>query len=413
MRIVGLMSGTSADGVDAALVEIEGSGLQADVRLCAHLHGAFGAAMRREILMACEPRSCRVDRVCALHTALGHSYAAAVRGVASEAGVPLSAVDAVACHGQTIWHQPTPLEVAGGAWPGTTQIGSPAELAAAVGIPVVSDFRSADMAAGGQGAPLVPYADVLLFADRCHARAVQNLGGIANVTYVPAGGDLAGVAAFDTGPGNMVIDAVVRHFSRGRRTYDRDGAMARRGTPDAGVIDALLSGEPFFTQSPPKSTGRELFGRRFVLERFLPMCRAARLSAEDTVATATALTARSIAEAYRRWLLPRGGLDLVILGGGGARNTTLRSMLALELSKIVSGCTPLRVTTHEEFGIPDEAKEAMAFAILAYETLHGRPSNVPSATGARRPAVLGSVTPAPGRPWPMVLAHDPGTGSAR
>jgi anhydro-N-acetylmuramic acid kinase len=406
MLIIGLMSGTSADGVDAALVFLSGEGPRTRVRLIAHCHSQFSVGMREEVILACDPATTRTDRLCALNTALAHEYARAATGVAEAGSTPLSDVDAVACHGQTIWHQPTALPIGPGAWRGTTQIGSPAALAHALGVPVVSDFRSADMAAGGQGAPLVPFADVVLFADVPGARAVQNIGGIANVTYLPPRADLDDVIAFDTGPGNMVIDAVVSAVTCGDRAYDAAGAMAALGRPDQGIVRTLMAEEPFFAQPPPKSTGRETFGRRFVTERFLPVCRGKGLRDEDTVSTATEFTVQSIADAYRRWVLPKGELDVVVLGGGGARNRTLRSRLSSELA-------PARVATHADFGIPDEAKEAVAFAILAYESLHGRPSNVPSATGASRHVVLGSVTPAPGRPWPTSDLVPEGRSSGR
>ncbi len=401
MLIVGLMSGTSADGVDAALVSLSGQGRRTRVRLIAHRHTVFSSSLREEILRACDPATARSDRICVLNTALAHEYARAASEVAAAAGASLGDVAAVACHGQTIWHQPSALQIADGAWRGTMQIGSPAALAQAVGVPVISDFRSADLAAGGQGAPLVPFADFVLFSEVPGGRAVQNLGGIANVTYLPAEAETGDVIAFDTGPGNMVIDGAVGILTGGDRTYDVNGEMAACGHPSEDIVATLMAEEPFFALAPPKSTGREMFGRHFTMDRLLPLCRSRGLSDEDTVATATELTVQSIADAYRRWLLPRGALDMVVLGGGGARNLTLRSRLASELA-------PARIATHADFGIPDEAKEAVAFAILAYETLHGRASNVPSATGASRPVVLGSVTPAPGRPWPMAdtAPHD-------
>lgn len=406
MLLIGLMSGTSADGVDAVLAEIAGHGLETSVRLVAHRAEPFSAALREAILSSCEPGVSRLETLCALGTALGDAYARAAAGVAADAGIPLERVEALACHGQTIWHQPTPVEIGGERWTGTMQIGSAAALAARTGVPVVSDFRSADMAAGGQGAPLVPYADMVLFASRHETRAVQNIGGIANVTHLPARCGPEDILAFDTGPGNMVIDEVVRVVSHGRMQYDRDGHLAARGKACSTIVEQILRDEPFFSAAPPKSTGRELFGRRFVHDRFLPLCHAVGLSDVDTVATATLLTARSIARGYEQWLEPRGWPDVVILGGGGVHNPALVGMLRKLLA-------PASITSHAAFGIPGNAKEALAFAILAYETIHGRPSNIPAATGAARAVVLGSVTPSPDGRWPVAGRNEDKEGDRR
>lgn len=395
MRIIGIMSGTSVDAVDAALVEFREQDGKSTVQLLAFVALPFSSNLRRSILDACDLDRNRVDRTCVLGTALAHQYAEAARQVAREAGVSLIEVDAIACHGQTIWHQPEPLAIGDRAYRGTMQIGSSAVLAAETGVPVVSDFRSADMAAGGQGAPLVPYADFVLFGDSREHRAVQNIGGIANVTHLPAGGDLSSVTAFDTGPGNMVVDEVVRTLTGGNEQFDRDGHLAAAGTPDMKLVNELMDRVPFFSMPPPKSTGRELFGRAFVHEQFLPSARGRGLTLTDMVATATALTAYSIATAYERWLRPRGYPARVIVGGGGVHNQTLMAMLRRFVS-------PAVFETHADHGIPDDAKEAIAFAILAHATLQGKPANVPSATGARYPAILGSVTPAPGRGFPRI-----------
>lgn len=385
MLIIGLMSGTSADGVDAALVDIRGAN-RAEVVRCVAFHCVpFPERLRQAILDQCDRERSSVDVLCVLATALAHQYASAAQAVADQAGISLEDVAAIACHGQTVWHQPEPMEGLEGSYRATMQIGSAAAIAAATGCAVISDFRSADMAAGGQGAPLVPYADWALLTRIGEPRAVQNIGGIANVTYLPADGALEGVMAFDTGPGNMVIDQVAAILSHGTMAFDRSGSWAAQGEPAEDVVQRILSDEPFFSCPPPKSTGRELFGREFVERRFLPQCSARGLSDADTMATATALTARSIEIAYRRWLAPRGMPGTAIVGGGGVHNLTLMRMLGSALS-------PIRLTTHEEFGIHNDAKEAIAFAVLGYETLHGRPSNVPGATGASYPCVLGSVT---------------------
>lgn len=395
LRIIGLMSGTSADGTDAALVEFSEGEERPSIALLAFLCRPFPEGLRQAVLDLAALRDCRPASLIAVSEALALEYAAAVRDVARLARISLDTVDALACHGQTIWHQPVPWAAGAVTGRGTLQIGSAAVLAAETGVPVVSDFRSADMAAGGQGAPLVPFADLALFGDARETRAVQNIGGIANVTYLPAGGGPEQVVAFDTGPGNMVVDEVVRTLTDGLLQYDAEGAMALAGTPCPEIVEAILHEEPFFGQPPPKSTGRELFGRAFVHERFLPRCRSRGLGKYDTVATATLLTAQSIALAYRTWLPGDGFPQRVILGGGGVHNRALWAMLE-DLLK------PAAVCTHADFGIPDDAKEAMAFALLAYETLHGRPSNIPSATGARRPTVLGSITPTPDARWPRM-----------
>lgn len=387
MQIIGLMSGTSADGIDAALVDFEGEGRETRFSLRGFVCVPFCPELRTEILWAASGRSLNMQKVCLLNAALGEAFAAAAADVARRANIDLRTVEAIACHGQTVWHQPAPARAGGIEARGTLQLGSPSIIAARTGCRVVSDFRAADMAAGGQGAPLVPYADWALIANGLETCAVQNIGGIANVTYLPPGGSIDDVIAFDTGPGNMVIDAVVNALSEGRLQYDKNGEWASRGQVNSTLLHRLLS-HPFFAQGPPKSTGREQFGSRYTANA-LRAARRLSVRDEDTVATVTMLTAQSIADAYGAWLLPRGNMDAVIVGGGGTSNATLMRML-LEL--LPSQC---RMATHAELGIPDDAKEAMAFALLGYETLHGRTSNVPSATGATRRVILGSITPTP------------------
>lgn len=384
MLIIGLMSGTSADGIDAALVEVSGEGRSTELRLVHFLCLPHSPSMREAILRACDSATCRIPDLCGLNVALGERFAEAALAVAGSAGIPLGRVEAIACHGQTIWHQPEPMTIGDAEARGTLQIGEPAVIAARTGCQVISNFRAADMAEGGQGAPLVPYADWALFTSDEESRAVQNIGGIANVTYLPRSADLQDVIAFDTGPGNMVIDGLVRALSNGERHYDENGAWAARGVVNRGLLDELLS-DPYFSAPPPKTTGRERFGDSYA-RRFSQRAEQLGLSAEDTLATATALTSESIARSYESWLAPRGGADTIVMGGGGVHNKTLMKMLEERLA-------PARIATHDEFGIPDDAKEAVAFALLGYETLQGRPANVPSATGASRSVVLGSITP--------------------
>lgn len=385
--VAGLMSGTSADGVDAALVEIRRSGGVLSARLVAFRKTVYPDSLRRAIFDLFRPEKTNVVGVSQANFALGEVFAQAVLDLAEQAGLLPGDIDLIGSHGQTIWHQPRPAPWGGVDVTSTLQIGEPAVIAERTGITVVADFRVRDMAAGGQGAPLVPYVDYLLFRDDVLARAVQNVGGIANVTHLPAGGGPGDVIAFDTGPGNMVIDAVVKTLTGGRQTMDRDGRWAASGQVSADFLAELLA-HPYFAARPPKTTGREEFGEQYAA-RVVAAAGARGLSAADTVATVTALTARTITGSYRRFLpvLP----DQVILGGGGARNPTLRLYLQEELPGVA-------VLSHEDFGIPDEAKEAMAFAILASECLDGRPNNLPSATGARRPVVMGKIVPGPGRP---------------
>jgi len=385
MMIIGLMSGTSADGIDAALVEVKGAGQRIKVELRQFLCVPHEPPVREAILRLCDSQRGRIPELCALDALLGEKFARAALAVTDSAGVLMSSVDAIASHGQTVWHQPAALDIGGGAGRGTVQIGSPAVIAAETGCTVVSDFRSADMAAGGQGAPLVPFADWALFTSGREDRAVQNIGGIANVTFLPRSATLDQVRAFDTGPGNMVIDGVVHQLTCGDRSIDRSGEWAAAGRINVGLLNRLLR-HPYFQRELPKTTGREEFGAHFV-RRVLQLGAKLRVSDADMVATVTALTAESIAIAYGRWSAI-DNLKTVILGGGGAHNATLVRMIQTRLA-------PARVTSHEEFGIPDDAKEAIAFAILGYQTLRGRPSNVPSATGAAYRAILGGITPAP------------------
>jgi anhydro-N-acetylmuramic acid kinase len=381
-RVIGLISGTSADGVDAALVEITDAGLQAKVRLIAGLTHPFSPEDRDELFRIFDPASATVDRLTRFDFRLGEVFAEAALAVVARAGLRLDQVDLVGSAGQTVWHIPAPRGA-------TLQIGEGAVIAERTGLPVVEDFRVADVAAGGHGAPLVPYFDLVVFRHPQRSRASQNIGGIGNVTYLPARGPdgcrIEDVLAFDTGPGNMVIDGVVQQLTDGRQTFDRDGQMALRGRVDEGWLEELLS-DPYLRQPPPKTTGREVYGRPFAT-RLLDEARRRGLSAEDTVATISALTADSIVRAYRDFLLPRGGLDEVVLAGGGAYNRFLRGRIAAGLG--------IPVRPSEEFGVDGKLKEAMAFALLASDAVAGLPTNVPGATGAAGPRVLGKFIPAP------------------
>lgn len=375
MLIIGLMAGTSLDAIDAALVELGPADAPGVLRLAlrAFTMTPFPEGLRERLRGLLPPNQGSTAEVCECNFLLGEAFATAALAAIRDAGLRPEDVDLIASHGQTVYHQ-----VAPGAVRSTLQLAAPALIAARTGRTVASDFRTADMARGGQGAPLVPYLDALLFADPGLRRAVQNIGGIGNVTYLAPGQP---ARAFDTGPGNVLIDEAVRHLSGGAQLYDEDGRMAAAGRPDEELLDELMA-HPYFEQAPPRSTGRELFGpaeARAIVER----ARAAGLSPADTVATLTALTAWSIAESYRRFC---GPVDEVLLSGGGARNPALRSMIAAALPEA-------RILVADELGLDADAKEAVAFAVLGYACLHGYPAGLPGATGAAEPAVLGSITP--------------------
>src|SRR5450755_1130819 len=392
MIVAGVMSGTSADGINVALVRLSARGREPALSLpkgrprhtlLAHEEYPFPAPVRRAILEMMNAELARVADMARLNFLLGELYAEAVAKTARKYRAKL---DLVGCHGQTLYHQGVAEQYLGRKLAATWQTGEGAVIAARLGVPVVTDFRPADIAAGGKGAPLVPFLDYLAYRDKRIGRIAQNIGGIANVTAIPAGASTDQVTAFDTGPGNMVMDAAMEELF-GKR-YDRDGKIAASGRVMDGVIARLLRA-PFFRQKPPRTAGREEFGREYV-GRFLQLCRGT--SKTDVVATATALTARSIADAIQRFVLPRFGnkqqrAAQMIVSGGGTKNPTLMAMLSNEIK-------PLSIDLHfsDEFGLPAEAKEAIAFALLAYETWHRRPSNVPSATGAKRTAILGKIS---------------------
>ena len=385
MIVAGVMSGTSADGINVALVQLSARGRgRPRPTLLAHEEYPFPAPVRRAILEMMNAELARVADLARLNFLLGELYAEAVAKTARKHRVKLNLVG---CHGQTLYHQGMAQRFLGRKLAVTWQTGEGAVIAARLSVPVVSDFRTADVAAGGKGAPLVPFLDYFLYRDQHLARIAQNIGGIANLTAIPAGASLHEVLAFDAGPGNMVIDAAMEELF-GKR-YDRNGKVAASGRVLDAVVRKLVRA-PFFRQKPPRTAGREEFGREYA-GRFLQICRGA--SKADVVATATALTARSIADSVRRFVLPkfagrRNRADQqMIVSGGGSKNPTLMGMLRDEI-------TPMGISVHfsDEFGLPAEAKEAVAFALLAHETWHRRPSNVPSATGAKRAAILGKIS---------------------
>jgi anhydro-N-acetylmuramic acid kinase len=376
MMVAGVMSGTAADGIDVALAEVSGRGFRMKFELLAHEHFAYSPVLRKTVMSMMNAENARVAELARLNFMLGERYGEAV--CETERRHRLK-VELVGCHGQTLFHQGDASMYLGRKLAATWQTGEGAIVAARTGAPTVSDFRPADMAAGGKGAPLVPFLDYLVYRNSKIGRIVQNSGGIANLSAIPAKATDKQIIAFDTGPGNMVIDAVTERMAG--CPIDRDGKLAAAGKVIEPVLEQLLR-MPFFRKEPPKTSGREQFGREF-LAHFLWLCKHAK--AEDCIATATALTARTIAGAIRRHVLPRGKFHEVILSGGGAKNPTLMRMLKAELSD-------LRLRRSEEFGLPAAAKEAVAFALLAYQTWHRLPSNVPSATGAERPAILGKIS---------------------
>ena len=388
LTIAGIMSGTSADGIDIALVRItpRAKARAAEalaIDLLAHRGFPFPPALRAAVLAAQDAERTSTAELGRLHWRLGLAYAKAFEAVRSSYAGP---VDLVGCHGQTIYHQGTPASYAGARFRCTWQIGETAPLARAAGVPVLSNFRSADMAAGGQGAPLVPLLDQVLYRDPRRTRVLQNIGGIGNLTVVPPFASEAATIAFDTGPGNMVIDALMQQLYG--KAFDRGGKTAARGAALLPVVNAILR-DPFYAQAPPRSAGREQYGARFAA-RLLAACRKHSHRPEDAVATATALTAHSVALALRRFVPHKAPLELIV-AGGGAHNSTLLQMLR---TLVAPAGVPVLLCSDPSLpaALPVEAKEATAFALLAYRSWHKRPGNVPSATGAVEPVVLGQTT---------------------
>ncbi|MFH2115232.1 MAG: anhydro-N-acetylmuramic acid kinase [Spirochaetota bacterium] len=388
--IIGIMSGTSLDGVDAVLVGIRKSeGSEPDsVTLLGQVYVPYSDELRDRIARLCTLESSRIDDLVYTHFGLSEWYAVAVLRLLSETGYPRERIDAICMHGQTVWHAPQSQLFPGPNGPipvkGTLQIGSAAVVRERTGIPVISDLRSADMAAGGEGAPLAPYIDYLLFGNPDEGRIVQNIGGIGNATVLPKGGENSRIFAFDTGPGNMIIDAVVGIGTNGKHRYDPEGSIAAKGRVSESIVEELMR-DPYFSRLPPKSTGREVYGIDFT-RHFLKQAEEEGLSFEDGVATATAFTAESIARSYRDFVLPTTSIAKVLVAGGGALNLTLLGMIQERLPE------GIEVSTSNSFGVPDQAREAMAFALLGHESLVGRPGNLPAVTGARSAVVLGVIT---------------------
>ncbi len=389
--LVGIMSGTSFDGIDAVLVRCttDADGRIESLAMEGHYSLAYSGELQKRLFALCSVDTARIDELVYAHAALAEWYAYAVKGLLDTSGRNPLDVDAICLHGQTVWHAPLARTFPGPlgqsiAARGTLQIGSAPFLHERTGIPVMYDFRSRDMAAGGEGAPLAPFVDALLFGSPGKGRVVQNIGGIGNATVIPPGAGNDSVIAFDTGPGNMIIDALAVRFTNGLLTYDRDGMLAARGHVHDELLDPFLK-DPYFSRKPPKSTGREVYGVAFV-DTFVERGKSLGLSDNDIIATATAFTAETIVRAYRDFVFPLAHIDDVVIGGGGALNPTLMAMIRQRLAAHIS------LKTTADFGIPVLAREAIAFAVLGHEALMGHSSNLPAVTGASHEAILGCIT---------------------
>ncbi len=396
MNIIGLMSGTSVDGIDAVIVDIrngigETDAVRADVLQFATY--PYPEGVRERILDISTPGAGSVEKICRLNAYLGELFAQAALNIVNEAGMTLTSIDAVGSHGQTIHHLPQPQDEQGISVRSTLQIGEPSIIAERTGITTVADFRPRDMAAGGQGAPLAPYGHYLLFRHPTRARIVTNIGGISNLTYLPADATPDQVIAFDTGPGNMLIDDLMREFSEGKRAYDKDGREAAQGICDAELLEWLMM-YPYFSRKPPKSTGREMFGREYLL-RIREEAYLRGIADADLLRTITEYTAESIVQSFKAFLPGiqdqlageegAAALDLLFCGGG-VRNHTL--MQALQQRVL-----PASIASVEQVGVSSDALEAVIFALFARETLTGRPANLPGVTGAAHPVILGKIVP--------------------
>ena len=378
--VIGLMSGTSADGIDAALVRIQGEGISTKLQLLALETVPYSASVREEILFVASASNAAMDKVSQLNFCLGELFAEAAFEVAQNAGISMAQVDLIGSHGQTIRHLPIETEFLGKKISSTWQIGEPAVIAKRTGVVTVGDFRPADVAVGGQGAPLVPIFDYIFFRSEKTSRGLLNIGGIANLTILPQSCSVDQVIAFDTGPGNMLVDYLCqKHYGM---PYDENGQIAGSGKVHASML-ALLLQDAYFETAPPKSTGREYFGGK-VLDRFEKLGRSFSVPANDLIATATALTVHSIRQSHDRFVMEKTPIDQLIVSGGGTGNDTMMNQLREAFNGI-------EVCTSDEFGIPSDAKEAICFAVLADETICGGCGNVPLATGAKKATVLGKI----------------------
>jgi anhydro-N-acetylmuramic acid kinase len=388
LLVLGLMSGTSADGIDVALARISGTPPHLNAELLGHTSFNFPPAVRKEILRVAEQQPISAGELSQLNFRLGHIYAETALAACERFKVGPKRIGLIGNHGQTIFHQGQPSNLFGKPIASTLQIGEGSVIAARTGITTVSDFRPADMALGGQGAPLVPYVDYLLYRHPKLGRVSLNLGGIANITVIPASVKPSQVFAFDTGPANILIDALVQHFTHGHQRFDKDGRFAESGRLIPALLNELMK-DPYLKLAPPKSTGREYYGSAYV-QRLLTQGRKHHAKPNDLIRAATIFTALSIVDALNRFVLRKHKMQQLIVSGGGARNP----LILAQLSAALPG---LEILQSSHFGIREDAKEAFAFALFAYETFHQRPGNLPSATGARGPAILGKISYAPPR----------------
>jgi anhydro-N-acetylmuramic acid kinase len=407
MIVLGLMSGTSADGIEVALTRISGAPPRLNAKLLNHTSINFPPALRKEILRVAEQQRISAGELSQLDFRLGEVFAEAALTACRRFRIAPRKIALIGSHGQTIFHQGHPVPYFGRKTASTLQIGEPAIIAARTGITTIADFRPADIAQGGQGAPLVPYADYVLYRHEKLGRISVNLGGIANVTVIPANAKPSQIFAFDTGPANMLIDALVAHFTKGRQSFDKDARLAQQGRTIPALIDELMR-DTYLKLPPPKSTGREYYGRSY-LQKLLALGKRHQAKPNDLIRAATIFTALSIVDALNRFVLPKTKIDQLIVSGGGAQNPLLMAQLAAAIGAIevvgpqhaaphvrtMPTSTKIEVLPSSALGVPTDAKEAFAFALLAYETFHHRPGNIPSATGARRPAILGKISYAP------------------
>jgi anhydro-N-acetylmuramic acid kinase len=377
------MSGTSADGIEVALARISGAPPHLNAKLLNHTSISFLPKLRREILRVAEQQPISAGDLSQLNFRLGEMFAEAALTACRRFRVAPKKIALIGSHGQTIFHQGKPIPYLGRPTASTLQIGEGAIIAARTGITTIADFRPADIAQGGQGAPLVPYADYLLYRHAKLGRLSLNLGGIANVTVIPAAAKPTQILAFDTGPANMLIDALVEHFTHGRQRYDKDARLAQQGHGIPGLINELMR-DPYLKLAPPKSTGREYYGQAY-LKKLLALGQRYLAKPNDLIRAATIFTSLSIVDALNRFVLPKTKIHQLIISGGGSHNPLIVTQLAAALPR-------LEVLRSSEVGALEDAKEAFAFALMAYETFHQRPSNVPSATGARGPAILGKIS---------------------
>lgn len=378
--VIGLMSGTSADGIDAVMVELKNNGLETKFRIINYTVEKYPSKIRNYIFKTFE--NGKVSDVAILNFVLGELFGNASVNLIKLSGMHTDNVDFIGSHGQTVFHMPAPVNVGGIKVRSTLQIGEAAVIAERTNLPVIADFRVRDIAAGGQGAPIVSYVDYILFRDKAKTRLIQNIGGIANVTVIPKNAKIDDVYGFDTGPGNMMIDAAVKILTKGKLTYDKNGEIAFSGKVQEKLLKKLLK-HPYILLSPPKTTGREMFGENYT-RRLISIWLQKGYDPKDIITTLTEFTVQSIIKNYKHFIFPKHDVSEIILGGGGAYNKYIVSRLKEELNNI-------KISLHEDYGIQSKLKEALAIAILANETLSGNTNNIPSVTGASKPVVMGKI----------------------